>query len=132
MFQDVLSEVVKVCSPMKLKVFVDDVQACLEGRNTELSEIAEKVLKTMRMEVEKKGLKLSFTEGGMEGNSKFIAPCRYVDEKFQECSERGVGIADSVKTSGVDLRRRTKQLRANEKTRWRTRINPFDYRKDEV
>ena len=38
---------------MKLKVFVDDITACFEGRDKELPEIAEKV-KTLRLEVEKR------------------------------------------------------------------------------
>ena len=36
--------------PMKLKVFVDDVIAFMEGRNQELEIIAEKVLRAMRRE----------------------------------------------------------------------------------
>ena len=43
--QDALSEVMKVYPPMKLQVFVDDITACLEGRNKELPKIAEKVVK---------------------------------------------------------------------------------------
>ena len=31
--QDAFSEVLKIYPPMKLKVFVDDITACLEGRN---------------------------------------------------------------------------------------------------
>ena len=52
---DALSEVVKVYLPMKLKVFVDDITACLQGRNEELPETAEKVFQTMSMEVEEEG-----------------------------------------------------------------------------
>ena len=55
--------------PMKLKVFVDDVIAFMEGQNQELEIIAEKVLRAMRRE-EKKGLKLFITEGGKERRSK--------------------------------------------------------------
>ena len=33
-----------------------------------------------------KGLKLSITEGGMEGKNKVIASCCYLEEKFRECS----------------------------------------------
>ena len=45
---------------------MDDIIACLEGRNKELPGIAEKVLKTMIIEVEEKVLMLSITEGGKE------------------------------------------------------------------
>ena len=47
-------------------MFADDVAACLEGRNKELPEVAEQVLKTMRMVVEGKGWNLSITGGGKE------------------------------------------------------------------
>ena len=45
---------------------MDDITACLEGRNKELQGIAEKVLKTMIIEVEEKVLMLSITEEGKE------------------------------------------------------------------
>ena len=80
--QDALGEVMKVCPPMKLKVFVDDIKAFLEGRDKELPGIGEKVLRAMRMEVEEKGLELSITEGGEEGQSKVIASCSYLTETF--------------------------------------------------
>ena len=67
---------------MKLKVFVDDVTAFLEGRNKELPGIAEKVLRAMRLEVEQQGLKLSIMEGGQEGKSKLTAPCSVLEEQF--------------------------------------------------
>ena len=68
MLQDALSELVKVHPPTKLKVLV-----FLEGRNKELSDIAEKVQRAWRTEVEEKGLKLSITEGGKEGLKQAIA-----------------------------------------------------------
>ena len=46
-----------------------------------------------------------------------IASCRYLEEKFQECSKRGVGFATNVETSGVNVRTRTKQSGANEKAK---------------
>ena len=76
--QDALSEVVKRYPPMNMKVFADDITACLEGRNKELPEIAEKVLTTRRMEVEEKCLELSVTEGETDGKSKVIASCSYL------------------------------------------------------
>ena len=36
------------------------------------------------------GLKLSVTEEGTEGRSKVITSCRYLEERFQECSKEGV------------------------------------------
>ena len=61
--QDALSEVMKVCPPLKLRVFVDDIGAFMKGRNKVLPGIAEEVLRSMKMEVEEKGLRLSITEG---------------------------------------------------------------------
>ena len=52
----------------------------------------------------KKGPKLSITKGD----------CK--EEKFQEWRKRGVGLATSVETKGVELRTRTRQLGAEEKT----------------
>ena len=54
----------KVYPLLKLKVFVDDITAFTEGRKKELAGIVEKVLKSIRREVEEKGFKLSITEGG--------------------------------------------------------------------
>ena len=68
--------------------FVDDITAFMEGRNKELPGIAEKVLTAMKREVEKKGLKLSITEGGEEETSKVIASFSCLEEKFQECGKR--------------------------------------------
>ena len=49
--------------PLKLRVFVDDITAFMNGRKKELVEMAEKVLK--KLKVEENGLKLSTTEGRM-------------------------------------------------------------------
>ena len=71
-----------------------------QGTNKELVEMAEKFLKTLKKETwRKKGLKLSITDGGTEGRSKATASCKYLEERFQECSKReGVGLATSVET----------------------------------
>ena len=75
-------------------------------------------LKKSKREVEEKGLKLSITEGEKEGKSKVIASCRYLKERFQECSIReGVVVATSVETLGEDLRTKTKQLGVKERLR---------------
>ena len=63
-------------------------------------------------------MKLSITEGGKEGKSKSITSCKYLEDRFQDCSKKGgVVLATSVETLGVDLRTRTKQLGAKEKAR---------------
>ena len=49
--------------PLKLRVFVDDITALVKGRNKEVAELAKKVMKKLKVDVEKKGLKLSVTEG---------------------------------------------------------------------
>ena len=43
---------------------MDDITAFMNGRNKELVEMAEKVVKNLKREVEEKGLKLSITEEG--------------------------------------------------------------------
>ena len=65
-------------------------------------------------------MKLSITDGEEEGQNNVVASCSYLEEEFQECSNReGVGLADSVDMSGVDLSMRKKQLGAKEKARRR-------------
>ena len=65
--QELLSEVTQIYPLLELKVFVDDITAFLNGRNKELVEMAEKVFKKLKREVEEKDLKLSITEGRKEG-----------------------------------------------------------------
>ena len=52
--QDALSEVSKFYPPLKLRVFVDDITALLMVKNEEVAEMAKKVMKRLREEVEKK------------------------------------------------------------------------------
>ena len=109
MLQDALSEVTKNIRVYNLKVFVEDITAFMKGRNKELVELAKNVLKKLKGEVEEKGLKLSITEGGKAGKSKVITSSRYLEEGSQEFSKKkGVVMATSVETLGVDLRTRTK------------------------
>ena len=49
-----LSAVTKIYRPLKLRVFVDDTTALLMEKNKEVAEIAKKVMKRQREEVEKK------------------------------------------------------------------------------
>ena len=97
--QDALSEVVKIYPPLKLRVFVDDITALVKGRHKEMAEMAKKVMKKLKEEVEKKGFKLSVTENGKEGKSKMIASCGFLENELSQFSkEEGVTLADSVGT----------------------------------
>ena len=119
--QDALSEVTQFYLPLKLRVFVDDITVLLIGKNKEVAEMAENVMKKLKEEVEEKGLKFFVTENGKEGKSKMIASCGYLEEQLCECSkDEGVILADSVETLEDDLRTKVKRLRSKEKARRRT------------
>ena len=81
-------EVLKVCPPLKLTVFVDDITAVMETQNGELTQIAEKVMRTIKRQIEKKGLELSITQGGKEGKSRAIVSCGSVEEELSRSAER--------------------------------------------
>ena len=53
-FHGALSEVTKVNPPLKLGVFVDDITALLVGKQGS-AEMAKKVMKKLKVEVEKRG-----------------------------------------------------------------------------
>ena len=111
------SEVTKFYTPLKLRVFVDDITALLMVKNREVAEMAKKVMKKLKEEVEKKGFNLSVTENGKEGKSKMIASCGFLEDELRQCSkEEGVTLADCVEILGVDLRTRVKKLGAKEKS----------------
>ena len=77
-----------------------------------------KVVKKLKEEVEKEGLKLSVSESGKEGKSKMIASCGFLDSELSQFSnEEGRTLADSVETLGVDLRTKVKSLGVKEKAR---------------
>ena len=61
--------------PLKLRVFVDDIAALLMVKNEEVAEMAKKVMKRLREEIEreKKGFTLSVNENGKQGKSKNMA-----------------------------------------------------------
>ena len=65
-------------------------------------------MRAMRREVEEKGLKVSVAEEGKEGNSKVIASCSYLEEKFQECRKREEVRVDwtTRKTAGSEQKAR--------------------------
>ena len=64
--QDALREVTKFYPPLKLRVFVDDITALLRERNKVVAEMAKKVMKKLKEEVQRKGAKLLVTEFGKE------------------------------------------------------------------
>ena len=52
--------------------------------------MARKVMKKLKEEVERKGLKLSVTEDGKEGKSKMIASCGFLENELRQFSrEKG-------------------------------------------
>ena len=59
---------------------VDDITALVKGWNKDVAETAKKMMKKLKEEVEKKGLKLSVTENGKEGKSKMIASCGFLEK----------------------------------------------------
>ena len=76
---------------------MDDITALLMVKNEEVAEMAKKVMKKLKEEVEKKGRKLSVEENGEEGKSKMIASCGFLENELRQFSrEEGVTLADSV------------------------------------
>ena len=66
--QDALIEVTKICPPLKLRVFLDDITVLLMEKNKVMVEMAKKVMKKLkRRGREENGLKLSVTKDGREG-----------------------------------------------------------------
>ena len=49
-----------------------------------MAEMAKKVMKKLKEQVEKKGLKLSVTENGSEGKSKMIASCGFLENELSQ------------------------------------------------
>ena len=84
--RDALSDVSKIYPPLKLRVFVNDITALSMGKNREVAEMAKKVMKKLKEEVDEKGLKLSVTENGKEGKSKMIASCGFLADELRQCS----------------------------------------------
>ena len=54
MLQDALSEVTNIYTTLKLSFFVDDITALVKGKNEEVAEMAKKVMKKLKEDVEKK------------------------------------------------------------------------------
>ena len=90
---------------------MDDITVLLKRKNKVVVDMAKKVMKKLKDEVERKGLDLSVTEDGKEGKSKMIASCGFLENELRHLSrEEGVTMADSVDSLGVDLRTRVKTL----------------------
>ena len=70
---------------------MDDITAFMSAKNKEFVEIAQKVLKKLKreVEVEEQRLKLSITEDGKQGKGKVLISCKYFGGRFQERSKRG-------------------------------------------
>ena len=88
--QDALSEVTNICTPLTLRVLLDDFTAFMNERNKEFVEMAENV-------VEEVG-----ERSGGRKKSKAITSCKYLEEMFQESSnQEGVSLATNVETLGA-------------------------------
>ena len=105
-FQGCVAEPLQFISALLL----GEITALLNGRNRDIVEMAKKVMKKLKEEVEKKGLKLSVTENALEGKSKMISSCGFLENELRQFSREGVALADSVETLGVHLRTRVKRL----------------------
>ena len=78
-------------------------------------------MEKLKEEVGKEGLKWSVTENGKKCKHKMVASCGYLEEEVRQFSrEKGVTMADSVETLGVDLRTRVRRLGAREKSKRKT------------
>ena len=52
-----------------------------------IAEMARKVLKKLKEEVERKGLKLSVVGNGKKGKSMMIASCGFLEDELRHCSK---------------------------------------------
>ena len=115
----------KLYPPMKLKVFVDDITAFLEGRSKESPEIAEMVTRAMRMEMAEKGLKLSVPgKGERKERAKSLHPAVIWKRSFKLCGKRereSMLCKHCGNIRVLELRTRTKKFEANENARRRRR-----------
>ena len=66
---------------------MDDITALMKGRNKEVAEMAKKMMKKLKEEVEKKDLKLSVFEKGKEGKSKVVASCGFLENELSQFGE---------------------------------------------
>ena len=90
---------------LKLKVFVDEITAFMEGRKKDLAGIAEKVLKSTKKKGRGERVEVvdhRRRERREEQGDRFMRSC---GRKLRECSTKEeVELARSVEKQGVDLR----------------------------
>ena len=67
-----------------------DHHGYLAGENKEVDEMAKKVMKKFKKEVEKKGLNLSVTGKGKEAKRKIIVEsCGFLEDELRQYSKEG-------------------------------------------
>ena len=90
---------------------MDDITALLMGKKREVAEMAKKVMKKLKEEVEKKGLRLSVTESGKEGKSKMIASCGFFEDELRQCcKEERSDVGRQCGNAGYRLENKWRQL----------------------
>ena len=101
---------VKVYPPLVLKVFVCNIIVFMQGHK-ELPGTAEKVLKSIRREVDEEGLELPITEGGENGKKPGKCAVQQLgrevigmqQERSGPCNQRGdigSGLEDENEAAG--------------------------------
>ena len=83
--QDALSEVTKIYSTLKLRVFVDDITALVKGRNKEVAELAKKVMK----KVERRGERRLQIVNHLTRKGRMIASCGFLENEQSQFSKEG-------------------------------------------
>ena len=94
------------------------LQSTVERKNEEVAEMAKKVMKKLREEIEKKGLQLSVDENGKEGKSKMIALCGFLEDELRQFRrEEGVTMANSVANAGRRLENKSEKDASKRKSK---------------
>ena len=82
------------------------------------------MMKKVKEEVEKKGLKFSVTENGEEGKNKMIASCRFLENELSQFSkEEGVTLAKQCGNAWSGLEKRGSRCWERKKKREEKRAN---------
>ena len=74
--QDAQSEVTQIYPPLKLRVFVGDIMTSMNGRNKELVEMAEELLKKLTIEVRRRAWSYRLLKEGMKERARRSLPAR--------------------------------------------------------
>ena len=74
--QDAQSEVTLIFPPLKLRVFVGDIMTFMNGRNKELVEMAEELLKKLTIEVRRRAWSYRLLKEGMKERARRSLPAR--------------------------------------------------------